>query len=81
MEVKNTIGLAAEIILPADEVATAIEAYLVAHRVVVVGPRTTKMKGLNAAISVDPSGYAIINGVKYSGYVGKVGYDDELGKT
>lgn len=63
-------GLGIQIYLTGDEVATAIDAYLIAHNVHVSGPRTISVneeliKG--GEVYVDPSGFVIDNGVKYSG--------------
>lgn len=52
------------------EVATAIDAYLVAHGIHVAGPRTITVNGELCKVGrvyVDPSGFVIRNGVKFSG--------------
>jgi hypothetical protein len=56
--------------LTGDEVATAIDAWLVAHGVHVDGPRTITVNGKlceSGHIYVDPSGFVISDGVKTSG--------------
>jgi len=56
--------------LDGDEVATAIGAYLVAHGVHVVGPRTISVNGELCEfgrVYVDPSGFVISGGCKISG--------------
>lgn len=56
--------------LTGDDVATAIDAYLVAHGVHVSGPRTVTVDGKlvnEAEVYVDPSGFVIADGEKISG--------------
>ena len=56
--------------LTGDEVATAIEAWLVAHDVNVSGPRTITVNGNLCKVGhvyVDPSGFVIVDGKKISG--------------
>lgn len=57
--------------LTGDEVATAIDAWLVAHGVVVSGPRTITVNGEQCHLGkvyVDPSGFVITpEGNKLSG--------------
>lgn len=56
--------------LDGDELATAIDAYLVAHGVHVSGPRTVKVNGElcdNATIYVDPSGFVVDGEHRYTG--------------
>jgi len=63
-------GPGVEITLTGDEVAIAIDAYLVAHEIHVSGPRTVCVNGglcEDGSIYVDPSGFVIANGQKYSG--------------
>ena len=53
-----------------NEVATAIDAYLVAHGVIVSGPRTIRVNGelcrdCDTHIFVDPSGFVIAKGQKF----------------
>jgi len=53
-----------------EEVATAIEAWLVAHEVCVRGPRTISVNGdlcQTGRIYVDPSGTVIHEGKRFSG--------------
>jgi hypothetical protein len=59
-----------DIELTGDEVATAIDAWLVAQGVHVSGPRTTRVNGElieRGSIYVDPSGFVINNGETISG--------------
>jgi hypothetical protein len=63
-------GPGVDIILTGDEVALAIDAYLVAHGVHVDGPRTITVNGELCEIGhiyVDPSGFVIADGEKISG--------------
>ena len=56
--------------LSGDEVATAIDAYLVAHGIIVRGPRTITVNGElceAAEVYVDPEGFVIAGGVEFSG--------------
>ena len=56
--------------LNGEEIATAIDAYLTAHCVHVSGPRTINVNGElieNGGVYVDPSGFVISEGEKYSG--------------
>lgn len=56
--------------LDGDEVATAIDAYLVAHGVHVSGPRTITVNGELCRVGrvyVDPSGFVIADGKKIGG--------------
>lgn len=67
---KTEYGPGVEINLTGNEVATAIDAYLVAHGVHVNGPRTIRVNGElceKGEIYVDPSGFAVDNGVKFPG--------------
>lgn len=66
-------GPGVDITLTGDEVATAIDAYLVAHGVIVRGPRTIKVNGERCKLGevyVDPSGKVLANETVYNG-----GYD------
>lgn len=48
--------------LSGDEVATAIDAYLAAHRVHISGPRTINVNGElieSGSVYVDPSGFVV----------------------
>jgi hypothetical protein len=61
-------GTGVEIQLTGDEVATAIDAYLVAHGVHVEGPRTVRVNGElceSGQVYVDPRGSVIANGLRY----------------
>ena len=63
-------GPGVEIKLSGDEVATAIDAYLVAHGVYVSGPRTITVRDELidfGEVYVDPSGFVIVDGEKLSG--------------
>lgn len=63
-------GPGVEIKLTGDEVATAIDAYLVAHGVHVSGARTITVNRELCAVGevyVDPSGFVIHEGKKISG--------------
>lgn len=69
MEIKTgsgvtTYGSGTVIYLTGDEVALAIYAYLVAHGVYVVGPRTVMVNGQlcdAGRVYVDPSGSVVVN--------------------
>lgn len=75
MEVKlgrgpTEFGPGVSIKLTGDEVATAIDAWLVAHGVHVRGPRTITVNGEICEIGevyVDPSGDVFAHGEKWSG--------------
>lgn len=61
---------AVSIQLTGDEVATAIDAWLVAHGVHVSGPRTVFVNNelcTSGEVYVDPSGFVIKGGKKYAG--------------
>jgi hypothetical protein len=63
-------GPGVEINLSGDEVAVAIDAYLVAHGVIVRGARTITVNGglcESGQVYVDPSGFVISDGDKISG--------------
>jgi hypothetical protein len=63
-------GSGVSIELTGDEVATAIFAYIVAHRVHFSGPRTITVNGElcdAGRIYVDHSGFVIADGYKYPG--------------
>lgn len=67
-------GTGIQIVLSGDEVATAIDAYLAAHSVYVSGPRTISVNGGligSGQVYVDPSGFVIHKGEKYSGRGGR----------
>lgn len=75
MEVKhgkrmNCAGGGVEIHLSGDDVALAIDAYLVAHGFHVSGPRTVTVNGClcrSGRVYVDPSGFVVAGGEKYDG--------------
>ena len=61
------IGTGVEILLTGEEVATAIESYLVARGVVIRGARTIRVNGdlcADGRIYVDPAGFVIFKGKK-----------------
>ena len=63
-------GTGVDILLTGDEVATAIDAWLVAHNVHVDGPRTIRVNSElieSGKIYVDPQGFVISDGVQISG--------------
>lgn len=63
-------GPGVSIELTGDEVATAIDAYLVAHGIHVDGPRTIRVNGelcKSGRVYVDPSGFVIADGEKFDG--------------
>lgn len=67
---KTEYGTGVQIDLTGDEVATAIDAYLVAHGIIVDGARTIRVNGelcQDGQIYVDPSGRVIANGEGWSG--------------
>lgn len=67
---KTEYGTGVQIDLTGDEVATAIDAYLVAHGIIVDGARTIRVNGelcRQGQIYVDPSGRVIANGEGWSG--------------
>ena len=67
---KTEYGPGVEIKLTGNEVAIAIDAYLVAHRIHVNGPRTVRVNGElceSGRVYVDPSGFVIADGEKLSG--------------
>jgi len=67
---KTKYGPGVQIDLSGEEVAQAIAAYLVAHDINISGPRTIKVNDQlceKGYIYVDPSGFVIENGVKFSG--------------
>lgn len=71
---KTEYGPGVEINLTGDEVATAIDAYLVAHGVYVSGPRTITVNSelcKKGRVYVDPSGFIISSGKKWDGRTGK----------
>ena len=68
---KTKFGPGVEVKLTGSEVATAIDAYLVAQGVVTRGPRTITVNGElceKGRVYVDPSGFVITKkGIKLSG--------------
>lgn len=69
-EGRTQYGPGVAIELTGDEVATAIDAWLVAHGVHVSGPRTVTVNGglcRFGQVYVDPSGFAIAGGEKVDG--------------
>lgn len=69
---KTKYGPGVQITLTGNELATAIDAYLVAHGIVVRGPRTISINGeicrdCNSFIYIDPSGFVVSEGVRYNG--------------
>lgn len=69
-EGRSEYGPGVSIELAGDEVATAIDAWLVAHCVHVSGPRTITVNGKlceTGRVYVDPSGFVIAEGEKLSG--------------
>jgi len=67
---RTKYGPGVDIVLTGDEVATAIDAWLVAHNVHVSGSRTIRVNGELCRLGhiyVDPSGFAIVDGKRISG--------------
>ena len=67
---KTEYGPGVEIKLNGDEIATAIDAYLTSHNIHVSGPRTISVNNRlieDGRVYVDPSGFVISHGVKFSG--------------
>jgi hypothetical protein len=67
---KTEYGTGVQINLTGDEVATAIDAYLVAHGIYVSGARTITVNGElceEGEIYVDPSGKVVADGIGYDG--------------
>ena len=67
---RTEYGPGVEVSLTGAEVATAIDAYLVAHRIHVDGPRTIRINGELCEVGeiyVDPSGSVIHEGMRYTG--------------
>lgn len=67
---KTEYGPGVSIELTGDEVATAIDSWLVAHGVHVQGPRTITVNGEPCEVGkvyVDPSGFVIARGERFSG--------------
>ena len=67
---KTRFGPGVTIGLSGDEVATAIDSWLVAHGTHIRGPRTITVNGAlieDGNIYVDPSGFVVSDGEKYRG--------------
>jgi len=67
---ESEYGPGVEIKLSGEDVAIAINAYLVAHNIHVSGPRTITVNGGlcgKGEVYVDPSGFVIHKGNKLSG--------------
>lgn len=67
---KTEYGPGVLVHLDGDELATAIDAYLVAHGIHVSGPRTVRANGElcnNASVYVDPSGFVVDDKHRYTG--------------
>lgn len=67
---KTEYGPGVAIDLTGEEVATAIDAYLVAHGIVVRGPRTITVNGElcnEGHIYIDPSGFVISDDERIDG--------------
>lgn len=69
-EGKTEYGPGVSIKLTGNEVAMAIYTYLTAHSVHISGPATITVNGKlckKGSVYVDPSGFVVTNGKKYSG--------------
>ena len=67
---KTKYGAGVSIEMDGNEIATAIDAYLVARGVYVSGPRTVSVNNeliRHGRVYIDPSGYAIAQGKKITG--------------
>ena len=67
---KTEYGTGVEISLDGSDVAIAISAYLVAHGIHINGARTIRVNGQlcqMGSVYVDPSGFVIQNGKRFSG--------------
>lgn len=67
---KTEFGPGVAIAMTGDEVARAIDAWLVAQGIVVRGPRTVTVNGSlceTGNVYVDPSGFVVARGEKFSG--------------
>ena len=76
---KTKFGTGVQIDLTGDDVAIAIDAYLVSHGIHVNGARTIRVNGelcREGSIYVDPSGFVIKDGEKYSGDTNKTIIND-----
>jgi hypothetical protein len=69
-EGKTEYGPGIDITLTGEEVAIAIETYLLAHGVYIRGPRTIRVNGElceSGEVYIDPSGFAMVHGTRYDG--------------
>ncbi len=69
-EGKTKYGPGVSIELTGDEVATAIDSFLVSRNIYVNGPRTVivnKALCKSGEVYIDPSGFVIAGGEKFSG--------------
>ena len=69
-EGKTEYGPGVSIDLTGDEVATAIDSYLVAHGIHVSGARTITVSGelcQTGRVYVDPSGFVMTGGKRFTG--------------
>jgi hypothetical protein len=67
---KTQYGPGVEINLTNDEIAIAIEVYLLAHGIYIQGPRTITVNGNLCEfgnVYVDPMGFVVHNGEQFSG--------------
>ena len=67
---KTEYGPGVSIYLTGEEVATAIHAYLMAHKIYIHGSHTITVNGdlcHNGYVYVDPSGFVITDNRKFSG--------------
>ena len=72
---KSIYGTGVDINLSGEDIAMAIDAYLVAHGIYVHGPRTIRVNGelcQYGKVYVDPTGSVVHDGVRYHGDNGKV---------
>lgn len=68
---KTEYGPGVSIEMTGDEVATAIDAWLVARGVCVRGPRTIRVNGglcMEGKVYVDPSGFVAADGETWHGH-------------
>ena len=69
-EGKTKFGSGVDILLSGEEVARAIESYLMAHNIHIYGPRTFKVNNelcVSGSVYVDPSGQVYKDGKRFSG--------------
>ena len=67
---QTEFGPGVEILLTGEEIATAVFSWLVGHGVHINGPRTIRINGgqiSDGSIYVDPSGFVVCEGEKFSG--------------